>query len=157
MQQEQMKSSVPAGVAAASEKTGTPEASGAVTLSDCPAGEGEPPVTPILVTADPLAHVRQASRFVIIGQTQDGRSFRPSDWAERLAGVMAEFRPKKKTGARSGVGRFHLGYSPYVLPSMYHGFKCVIVDRRLHDIEPLAHHFVLNFALDNQLRTEVLE
>jgi len=57
----------------------------------------------------------------------------------------------------SGVGQFHLGYSPYVLPSMYQGFKCVIVDRRLHDVEPLAHNFVLNFALDNRLRTEALD
>lgn len=107
--------------------------------------------------SDPVAHVRHAARFVIIGETHEGRRFRPSDWAERLAGVMAPFRPRKKSGARSGVGQFHLGYSPYVLPSMYQGFKCVIVDRRLHDVEPLAHNFVLNFALDNRLRTEALD
>ena len=28
---------------------------------------------------------------------------------------------------------------------------------RLHDIEPLAHHFVLNFALDNRLKTQALD
>lgn len=117
------------------------------------AGPEDTPATP----ADPLAHVRHAARFVIIGQTEDGRTFRPSDWAERLAGVMAAFRPRKKTGSRTGTAGFHLGYSPYVLPSMHHGFKCVIVDRRLHDIEPLAHHFVLNFARDNSLRTESLD
>ena len=117
------------------------------------------PVAPTCpgATPDPVAHVRHAARFVIIGETHEGRRFRPSDWAERLAGVMAAFRPRKKSGARSGVGQFHLGYSPYVLPSMYQGFKCVIVDRRLHDVEPLAHNFVLNFALDNRLRTEALD
>ena len=106
---------------------------------------------------DPLAHVRHASRFVIIGQTLDGRAFRPSDWAERLAGVMAGFRPRRAARDRAGHGQQHLGYSPYVLHSSHDGFKCVIVDRRLHDIEPLAHHFVLNFALDNRLKTQALD
>lgn len=105
---------------------------------------------------DPLAHVRYAPRFVIIGVTEDGRRFRPSDWAERLAGVMASFRPSRSR-SRDGQGQQHLSYSPYVVPSSHEGYKCVIVDRRLHDIEPLAHHFVLSFALDNKLRTECLE
>ena len=29
----------------------------------------------------------------IQGVTHDGKTFRPSDWAERLAGVMSSFRP----------------------------------------------------------------
>ena len=29
----------------------------------------------------------------IQGLTLDGKTFRPSDWAERLAGVMSPFRP----------------------------------------------------------------
>ena len=29
----------------------------------------------------------------IHGVTRDGRTFRPSDWAERLAGAMSSFRP----------------------------------------------------------------
>lgn len=106
---------------------------------------------------DPLAHVRHARRFVIIGQTLDGRAFRPSDWAERLAGVMSGFGPRRPSHSGHGAGMQHLCYSPYVLPASHGGFKCVIVDRRLHDIEPLAHHFVLNFALDNRLRTEALD
>ncbi|MBF1259465.1 MAG: DUF3579 domain-containing protein, partial [Lautropia mirabilis] len=49
------------------------------------------PVAPTCPGAppDPVAHVRHAARFVIIGETHEGRRFRPSDWAERLAGVMA--------------------------------------------------------------------
>ena len=34
-----------------------------------------------------------AKEVFILGVTQDGRTFRPSDWAERLAGVMSQFRP----------------------------------------------------------------
>ncbi|MGA1349433.1 MAG: DUF3579 domain-containing protein, partial [Burkholderiaceae bacterium] len=30
--------------------------------------------------------------FHILGLTRDQRVFRPSDWAERLAGIMAQFR-----------------------------------------------------------------
>ena len=48
------------------------------------------------------------ARFVILGQTSAGKTFRPSDWAERLAGVMAAFRPRK-AGSQQ-----HLTYSPYV-------------------------------------------
>jgi hypothetical protein len=90
------------------------------------------------------------ARFVILGQTSTGKTFRPSDWAERLAGVMAAFRPRK-AGSQQ-----HLTYSPYVLPSSHRGIKCVIVDPRLKDIEPLAYSFMLNFAADNDLITEVL-
>ena len=34
-----------------------------------------------------------AKEIFIQGITSDGRTFRPSDWAERLAGVMCSFRP----------------------------------------------------------------
>ena len=40
----------------------------------------------------------------IQGLTQDGKTFRPSDWAERLAGAMSCFRPE---GAVGGTGRLH--------------------------------------------------
>jgi hypothetical protein len=95
------------------------------------------------------ADLSTAARFVIIGQTVAGTAFRPSDWAERLAGVMAAFRPKKG-------GQQHLTYSPYVLPSMYGGHRCVIVDARLREVEPMAFKFLVNFAKDNGLRTEAL-
>jgi hypothetical protein len=90
------------------------------------------------------------ARFVILGRTSHGKTFRPSDWAERLAGVMAAFRPRK-AGSQQ-----HLTYSPYVVPSSHRGIKCVIVDPGLRDIEPMAYSFMLNFARDNDLITEVL-
>lgn len=89
-------------------------------------------------------------KFVIVGQTADGRAFRPSDWAERLAGVMAAFRPGK------AGSQHHLSYSPYVVPSTKDGFKCVIVDPALRGIEPMAYNFLLGFARDNGLRLEPL-
>ena len=90
------------------------------------------------------------ARFVILGQTAGGKAFRPSDWAERLAGVMASFRPRK-AGSQQ-----HLTYSPYVLPSTHRGIRCVVVDPALRDIEPMAYSFMLKFASDNDLVTEAL-
>jgi hypothetical protein len=85
----------------------------------------------------------------IHGITLDGRTFRPSDWAERLCGAMASFRPPED--AAGGIGAF-IGYSPYCVPRVIHGVKCVIVNERLRDIEPMAWDFVINFARDNHLQ-----
>jgi len=83
----------------------------------------------------------------IYGITHQGQKFRPSDWAERLCGVMAGYRP----GGR-GMGRnAFIGYSPYVRPLTLGDVRCVVVDERLQDIEPKALSFVLNFARDNDL------
>ena len=84
-------------------------------------------------------------QFFIQGLTNDGKPFRPSDWAERLCGVMAQFRPDGDTSDP----RFT--YSPYVKPVNIAGVKCVVVDERLREIEPKAMDFVKNFAIDNNL------
>lgn len=89
---------------------------------------------------------QQVEQFIIHGLTNAGRRFRPSDWAERLAGVMSQFRP---VGFRGGP----LAYSPYVVPVNMDGVRCVVVDKRLRDLEPLAWRFVRGFAADNDLQT----
>lgn len=85
--------------------------------------------------------------FIIFGLTQSGATFRPSDWAERLAGVLAPYRPAGTLGG-------HLSYSPYAVPTVIDGVRCVMVDERLRAIEPLAWKFVHDFAQDNGLKTE---
>jgi hypothetical protein len=86
------------------------------------------------------------TEFFIQGITSTGKRFRPSDWSERLAGVMACFGPGAKKGPNA-----YMQYSPYVRPTMIGDLKCVILDSRLRDIEPMAFDFVLNFAKDNDL------
>jgi hypothetical protein len=86
-------------------------------------------------------------QFHIHGLTIEGRTFRPSDWAERLAGAMSSFRP----GGGGGIGAY-IGYSPYCVPQVLDGVKCVLVSEALKDIEPMAWDFVMNFARDNQLK-----
>ena len=87
-----------------------------------------------------------AKEVFILGVTQDGRVFRPSDWAERLAGVMSQFRPG---GAVPGS---HLSYSPWCVPNILDGKKCIIVNTELREAEPMAWTFVMNFARDNNLQ-----
>ena len=82
----------------------------------------------------------ETSEFVIVGVTLDGRKFRPSDWAERLCGLMAQFGAADRNR-----------YSPYVYPVIVNGDKCVVVDARLEAIEPLAFRFLAGFAKDNEL------
>ena len=89
----------------------------------------------------------RAKEVFIQGITSDGRTFRPSDWAERLAGVMSSFRPG---GATPGS---HLSYSPWCVPTSVGGVKCVIVHTDLRDHDVMAWDFVMNFARDNRLQT----
>lgn len=87
-----------------------------------------------------------AEEVFILGVTQDGKTFRPSDWAERLAGVMSQFRPG---GPRPGS---HLAYSPWCVPTSLGNVKCVVVHRDLRDYDVRAWDFCLNFAKDNHLQ-----
>jgi hypothetical protein len=84
----------------------------------------------------------------IQGVTRSGKAFRPSDWAERLAGALSSFRPG---GGQGGPGS-HIGYSPFCVPTVVNGVKCVIVNEALRGIEPMAWDFVMNFARDNDLQ-----
>ena len=95
-------------------------------------------------------HVRPTTprELIIQGVTRSGDTFRPSDWAERLCGVLAAVSTRLRRHPRPV-----LGYSPYVQPTMIGGIRCVVVDPRLHDLEPRAWDFVVGFARDNELVT----
>ena len=83
----------------------------------------------------------RVAEFVIQGMTLDGRPFRPSDWAERLCGVMSTFG-----------GDHRMRCSPFVHPVTADGLRCVVVDIRLEEIEPMAYRFLLGFAKDSELK-----
>jgi hypothetical protein len=88
----------------------------------------------------PPPHPDKAHRIVIEGVTRQGRAFRPSDWAERLCGIMSTFG-----------GDQQMRYSRYVRPVMLDGVRCVVVEPALVEIEPRAYRFLLDFAHDNEL------
>lgn len=79
--------------------------------------------------------------IVIQGLTSEGRTFRPSDWAERLSGILASFGDNQK-----------LAYHAYVRPMMLEGVRCVAVDKKLEKVDPAVFQFLLDFAKDNDLR-----
>lgn len=78
---------------------------------------------------------------IIQGITSSGRTFRPSDWAERLSGILSSFALEKK-----------MSYHPYVRPLMFENVRCVAVDRKLEKIDPRVWTFLMSFAKDNDLR-----
>ncbi|ARU30834.1 hypothetical protein CAP31_03510 [Sulfuriferula sp. AH1] len=80
------------------------------------------------------------NEILIQGLTSSGRTFRPSDWAERLSGSLSTF------------GEDHrMSYSPYVRPLTVGGIKCVIIDKKLQQEQPAAFGFLMNFAKENDL------
>ena len=88
-----------------------------------------------------------SSKVYILGVTHSGRAFRPSDWAERLAGVMSQFRPGQALPGR------HFTYSPWCVPTSVEGTRCVILDEALRTSNVMAWDFCMSFAKDNELQT----
>jgi len=89
---------------------------------------------------------QEIKNITIIGETKDGKIFRPSDWAERLCSLTSAVGNNKK-----------LKYSQFVHPGRTPGgVKTVTVNPRLHKLDPLAWKFVLNFAKENDLRFETI-
>ena len=84
----------------------------------------------------------QHTEIVIQGVTTSGRAFRPSDWSERLCGMMSVFSEDR-----------HLSYSPFLKPVISGGMSCVVVDRKLETLDPAAFQFLMDFAQDNELQT----
>lgn len=79
-------------------------------------------------------------RLIIQGITKTGKAFRPSDWAERLCGVMSVFGADQQ-----------IRYSQQVRPIIMDGVRCVVLEGRLALMEPRAYRFMLDFARDNDL------
>lgn len=91
-------------------------------------------------------HSNNSKEIIILGVTQAGQTFRPSDWAERLAGVMSSIRPG---GAIPGD---HLSYSPWCVPNTLEGQKCVVVHIDIREANVMAWDFLMGFARDNNLQ-----
>lgn len=81
------------------------------------------------------------SDLVIKGITREGQQFRPSDWSDRLCGVMSAFGADEQ-----------LRYSPLVQPALRDGLRCVIVKKELAALEPRLFKFFLSFAVENELQ-----
>jgi hypothetical protein len=79
--------------------------------------------------------------IIIEGITSQGKTFRPSDWAERMSGVLASFKNS----------RIH--YSPLLRPSVNsEGNQCILLDPILKESSPLLYQSIIDFAKANSLR-----
>jgi len=81
-----------------------------------------------------------SGEIVIRGITTDGKPFRPSDWAERLAGALSIMGPDN---------RMH--YSANVQPVFRSGLRCVAIERSLEHKSPTIYKFLMDFARQNNL------
>jgi hypothetical protein len=84
--------------------------------------------------------------LVIFGLTRKGKTFRPSDWNERLAGLTSAFGADRK-----------LVYSPLVKPMAIGGVRVLLAGHALAGLEPRLWEFLLHFARDNDLVTARVE
>ena len=89
----------------------------------------------------PFSSTAINSDLIIKGLTLSGDQFRPSDWSDRLCGVMSAFGADEQ-----------LRYSPLITPALRDGLRCVIVRRELAELEPRLFRFFLSFAVDNELQ-----
>ncbi|STX28028.1 PhnO-related protein [Legionella beliardensis] len=84
---------------------------------------------------------RDKKKIVIEGVTDKGKTFRPSDWAERMSGTMAIFKNNR------------IYYSPLLQPSVTtEGYKCVLLDPKLKETSPDVYQAIIEFAQNNNLK-----
>ncbi len=79
--------------------------------------------------------------IIIHGTTGNGKTFRPSDWAERLCGILSSFDKGNR-----------LSYHEWVRPILIDKIRCVAVGKKLEAINPQMFRFLMDFAADNDLR-----
>lgn len=77
--------------------------------------------------------------LIIAGVTTDGNKFRPSDWVDRVCGILAVFDQQK------------VAYSPFLRPMVYKNMNCVAVRKELEKKIPGVFNFLMQFAADNRL------
>jgi len=79
-------------------------------------------------------------KIIIEGVTEEGATFHPSNWAERMSGQLSTLKKRK------------IRYSPMLQPSIKDGNKCVVLDPKLKETNPKLYQSILDFANDNNLK-----
>lgn len=79
-------------------------------------------------------------KIIIEGVTEDGKQFRPSDWAERMSGSLSTFKNHR------------ISYSPMLQPAVKGGNKCILLDPALKESNPELYYSILKFAKSNKLK-----
>lgn len=83
-----------------------------------------------------------AEEYIAIqGVTDEGQRFRPSDWAERLAGIAASYDARQR-----------LHFSSELRPAGCSGQRALWVAKRLQSVAPELWQQVMVFARSNGLQ-----
>lgn len=82
-----------------------------------------------------------SAKITMKGLTNDGKKFRPSDWAERLTASVATF-------SRGRRMIFHPGVNMVTI----NGISCVVVDADLEQQDPMLFGFLMDFGKGNNLQ-----
>ncbi|MDN7425504.1 DUF3579 domain-containing protein [Burkholderia sp. AU45388] len=85
---------------------------------------------------------------LIRGVTRAQKTFRPSDWPERLAGVITLFVGERRPGYPCALSRL-------AMPVVDGGVKCLFVSDELRAVCADAFEFAMQFAADNDLPVEL--
>jgi hypothetical protein len=72
--------------------------------------------------------------------TTNGRKFRPSDWAERMSGMLSTFGRDQR-----------IRYSPLLFPMTVNGVKCISIDPDLQKYHPEMFTYIMQWAESNRL------
>lgn len=89
---------------------------------------------------DKHKHPGHPEYIIIKGVTENGKEFRPNDWAERMSGKLSTLRNQR------------LSYSPLLQPVVQGGHKCVLLDKRLKKSNPELYDSILEFAHEHKLK-----
>jgi len=79
-------------------------------------------------------------KILIMGQTKEGKKFRPSDWAERLYYTVASY-------GKNG----RIVFNPLVNLNQEDNSKCFVINVTLRDKDPMIYDFLVDFAVNNEL------
>lgn len=91
--------------------------------------------------------------LIVIGETEDGQSFRPSDWTERLIDGAAAYGQDRRQRRDFYAGPDRRQRQTELLTAqMLDGRKCLVIDLRLREINPDAFAYVLAFVRNHGLR-----
>jgi len=94
----------------------------------------------IIMTTDDV------KKIIIEGITENGKKFRPSDWAERMSGALSTFGRDQR-----------IQYSPMLQPMTLNGIKCISVDPMLKDQHPEMYNYIMHWVDTNRLKVIEIE
>lgn len=78
--------------------------------------------------------------YFILGTTESGSKFRPSDWVDRLATAYSSF------------ANHRIHYHPHISPTTLDGQRCLFIDSHLAEQDVDTFNFIMQFAESNHLQ-----